>query len=56
MNRRIAVGAATVSALLVCSVLAQDSVKSGPSVGKSLAAFHPLNVTGSQAGKKHCLV
>jgi hypothetical protein len=32
------------------------SLKSGPQVGDSLAGpFHPLNVNGANAGKKHCL-
>jgi hypothetical protein len=33
-----------------------DSVKSGPQVGEDLAGpFHPLNINGKAAGKKHCL-
>jgi hypothetical protein len=44
---------ATLSAGLV---LAAETIKSGPQVGEDLAGpFHPLNVTGSQAGKKNCL-
>lgn len=34
----------------------QAEVKSGPQAGEKLAGpFHPLNVTGENAGKKHCL-
>jgi hypothetical protein len=44
-------------ALLVSSAIAADDLKSGPQPGASLpGAFHPHNVTGAQAGKKHCLV
>lgn len=46
-------------ALFVGNVLAEKksaSVKSGPQAGEKLAGpFHPLNVTGANAGKKHCL-
>jgi hypothetical protein len=46
-------------ALLAGTVLAEEAtkaVRSGPKVGEELAGpFHPLNVTGAQAGKKHCL-
>jgi len=45
-------------ALLASTVLAEDTktVNSGPKVGSELAGpFHPLNVTGAKAGKKHCL-
>jgi hypothetical protein len=31
-------------------------LKSGPEPGKSVTPFHPLNVTGSGAGEKLCLV
>ena len=38
-------------------VVADDALKSGPQTGTSIGTpFHPLNVTGGQAGKKHCLV
>src|SRR5262249_20973434 len=40
----------------VASAEAPAPVKSGPQAGEELAApFHPLNVNGSAAGKKHCL-
>src|SRR5262245_29881278 len=46
-------------ALLVGGVTAGGGptpVKSGPQVGETLAGpFHPLNVTGDNAGEKHCL-
>jgi|SRR5262245_34303237 len=43
--------------ILTAGVGAADAkVKSGPQVGEDLAGpFHPLNVNGKQAGKKHCL-
>lgn len=41
----------------VCmTVVMADDLKSGLAVGKSPKAFHPLNVTGSKAGQKNCLV
>jgi hypothetical protein len=37
-------------------VLAAETIKSGPQVGEDLKGpFHPLNITGEQAGKKACL-
>lgn len=34
----------------------KSGLKSGPQTGEELAGpFHPLNINGSQAGKKHCL-
>src|SRR5688572_7085012 len=45
-------------ALFVGASLAEEktSLKSGPQVGEELAGpFHPLNVNGKAAGKKHCL-
>jgi hypothetical protein len=57
MNRRIAVGASLAVALLVGSVLAADSLKSGPPVGQKIPGpFHPLNINGSAAGTKACQV
>jgi hypothetical protein len=55
MKYRIAVGASLAFAL-VAGVMAAETVQSGPKVGQNLAAFHPLNVTGSMAGQKNCLV
>ena len=31
-------------------------LKSGPQPGQSLSPFHPLNVTGPDAGEKQCPV
>jgi hypothetical protein len=57
MRSRITVGAFAVTALLVSGVLAGGALESGPQVGKRLPGpFHPLNVTGSKAGQKNCLV
>jgi hypothetical protein len=57
MRSRIAVGASLTVALLVGGVMAAESLKSGPQVGKSCGMpFEPLNVTGKFAGNKRCLV
>lgn len=53
--KRFAVGVTLAAALLVGGVTAGD-IKSGPQTGSSVGAFHPLNVTGSAAGQKKCLV
>src|SRR5262245_30299933 len=38
-------------------LLAGDAVKSSLQPGEKIPGpFHPLNVNGAQAGKKHCLV
>jgi len=43
--------------LLTCSVFAAEELKSGPQTGKHIPGpFHPLNVNGSAAGQKSCLV
>lgn len=48
---------AVLVAVAVCPAYADDAVKSGPEVGKSIpGVFHPLNVTGPYAGEKQCLV
>jgi hypothetical protein len=53
---RLAVVAVLALGLVVGSVLAADTLKSGPQVGKKVPGpFHPLNVTGDQAGQKFCL-
>jgi len=52
------VAAAVIVALSVGLVAAEEkkALKSGPQVGETLAGpFHPLNVNGDKAGKKHCL-
>jgi hypothetical protein len=57
MKRFMAVGMFTAAVLVVTSAMAGDALKSGPAVGKNIPGpFHPLNVTGSQAGEKFCLV
>lgn len=48
--------ALTATALLAGVLSAADEVKSGPQVGEKLAGpFHPLNINGTGANKKHCL-
>ena len=48
--------AAVALVLFVGSAFAADTVKSGPQVGEKVPGpFHPLNVNGEMAGKKHCL-
>jgi hypothetical protein len=57
MKSRFAVGAFAMMALATAGVVAGDALKSGPQEGKNIpGAFHPTNITGPQAGKKHCLV
>jgi len=56
MKHRFAVGALALAALVMTSAVGGEALKSGLPVGKSVFPFHPLNVTGQQAGKKHCLV
>ena len=43
-------------AVTYTAVNAQEKLKSGPQVGEQVPGpFHPLNINGSQAGKKNCL-
>ncbi|MBY0527196.1 MAG: hypothetical protein K2R98_27620 [Gemmataceae bacterium] len=57
MRHFMAVGSSLAIAVLVSSAIGADDLKSGTPVGKNIPGpFHPLNVTGGQAGKKHCLV
>ena len=57
MKHRMAMGVFAMAVLAVAGAVAGDSLKSGPPVGKNIPGpFHPLNVTGSEAGNKHCLV
>jgi hypothetical protein len=57
MMHRLATGASLAGLLLVGSLLAADGLKSGPQPGQNIpGAFHPLNVTGDDAGTKRCLV
>ncbi len=51
-----AIGALSLGAVVMTFAFAGDELKSGLAVGKSPSAFHPLNVTGSKAGEKNCLV
>ena len=57
MKYRIVAGVLATAALVVAGVTAGDALKSGPQEGKTIPGpFHPLNITGAQAGNKHCLV
>jgi hypothetical protein len=57
MKKVIALGLFTVTMVAISGLIAGESLKSGPQVGKQLPGpFHPLNATGGQEGKKHCLV
>lgn len=43
-------------AVICLAVNAGEPLKSGPQAGDDIPGpFHPFNVTGEQAGKKHCL-
>jgi hypothetical protein len=53
---RLTVLGVAAGALLVSSVLAAETVQSGPQPGDNIPVFHPLNVTGQFAGEKQCLV
>ena len=57
MRARILRGTSLAAALLIASAAFAADLKSGPQVGASIVnPFHPTNVTGPMAGKKHCLV
>ena len=57
MKHRIAMGVFSVAVLVVSSAIGGGALKSGLQTGEKLPGpFHPLNATGGQAGKKHCLV
>ena len=57
MKLRLAVGSSLAVVLLVGGAIAADDLKSGPQVGTSVPGpFNPLNVNGSDAGQKRCLV
>ncbi|MCE9533258.1 MAG: hypothetical protein K8T89_19340 [Planctomycetes bacterium] len=48
--------AAVAIVLFASSAFAADTIKSGPQVGEKVPGpFHPLNINGEMAGKKHCL-
>jgi hypothetical protein len=54
---RSTLGASFVVALLAGGAVAAEALKSGPQPGDSIpGVFHPLNVTGSAAGKKACQI
>jgi len=54
MLTRLLTGVAAL--VLVTGVFGAGTAKSGPQVGKEVPGpFHPLNVTGEEAGKKACL-
>ena len=56
MKARFLSVAAAVLALVVGGAAAQDAIKSGPQNGDTVPGpFHPLNINGANAGKKHCL-
>ena len=56
LTRLLAGSAGLAALLLVTGVFAEGTVKSGPQVGQEVPGpFHPMNVTGEQAGKKNCL-
>src|SRR3712207_3755338 len=56
MLRNRFVAALLGSALAVSAAIADGPVKSGPQVGQEVPGpFHPVNVTGKAAGKRHCL-
>jgi hypothetical protein len=51
------VGAFAAVTLVATGVFAGGTLVSGPQVGQKVGTpFNPLNVTGSQAGKKFCQV
>jgi len=57
MKNRIVVGTSLACALLVSSVLAAETLRSGPQTGEKVPGpFSPLNVTGEDAGQKRCQV
>jgi hypothetical protein len=56
MTHRIAVGGSLAIMLLAGSLLAAETLKSGPQVGQTPVPFNPDNITGQFAGTKQCLV
>jgi len=56
MRYQYAAGALAVTVLALASAVAEESVKSGLQIGGYCTPFHPLNLTGPDAGKKQCLV
>jgi hypothetical protein len=56
MNVRAMLGASLAAALLVSGALAEDSLRSGPQVGRIVHPFDPLHINGPGKGGKSCLV
>jgi hypothetical protein len=56
MKPRFVLGVFAVGVLAVAGVAADEALKSGPQVGTAVSPFHPLNLTGPEAGRKYCLV
>ena len=57
MYKRVSLGAFALAAIAMSVAFADDALKSGPQTGTDIPGpFHPTNLTGAQAGKKHCLV
>ena len=57
MKDRIVVGASAALVLLAGSILAGETLKSGPQVGdKIIVPFSPLNLNGAAADQKVCQV
>jgi hypothetical protein len=56
MNHRLAVGVLATTVLAFAGAVADESLKSGLQEGGYCTPFHPLNLTGPDAGKKQCLV
>ena len=57
MRNRVALTLSVACALVTTGIMAATGLTSGPQVGSSkILPFHPLNITGSAAGKKQCLV
>jgi hypothetical protein len=56
MNNRVVGGSLAVLLLVGCTA-ANETFKSGPQVGDDIpGVFHPLNVTGPNAGEKFCQI
>jgi len=57
MKRCTSFAALGVAALALTGALAGGPVESGPKAGDTIpGSFHPLNITGPNAGEKSCLV
>jgi len=57
MYKRVSLGAFALATIAMSVAFADDALKSGPQTGTDIPGpFHPTNLTGAQAGKKHCLV